>query len=430
MKKMNPRTDLASNQAKNLLFASLYMNMGDVLQATQTLSNRPELSEQIRETLHKMMVEEMPKLKGEMTHEELKDAAKQRVEEWTNSIGTPSIDQYAALSKYWGVPISDVIKEKITPQVIFDLLNCFVVGQDDYKRQLATSFYIHLMGKDQRIGLIELPNETLFVYGPSGSGKTYTIQTLGSHFGVPVIIVHCNTLVAEGIVGSCISDYFTGAWLALKGKTQEEKIKEISHAVVLFDESDKLPQNHYGSAIYNEMLSIIDDNGEVRFKVNFNSTSPFVTVPNKNMMFVFTGVFDGLDKIRSGDSLGFRNADTKPQRRIESSDLVKYGLRPEIVGRIQNYTTVERLSVDDLYELLNSKMGSPLNDFLNYFHYNDVEFSITPDAMMALAQIAYKKELGVRGLKGLLNNILKEEMFNLSQSRLVIDRNFIEQYIN
>ena len=67
MKKMNPRTDLASNQAKNLLFASLYMNMGDVLQATQTLSNRPELSEQIRETLHKMMVEEMPKLKGEMT---------------------------------------------------------------------------------------------------------------------------------------------------------------------------------------------------------------------------------------------------------------------------------------------------------------------------------------------------------------------------
>lgn len=177
MKKMNPRTDLASNQAKNLLFASLYMNMGDVLQATQTLSNRPELSEQIRETLHKMMVEEMPKLKGEMTHEELKDAAKQRVEEWTNSIGTPSIDQYAALSKYWGVPISDIIKEKITPQVIFDLLNCFVVGQDDYKRQLATSFYIHLMGKDQRIGLIELPNETLFVYGPSGSGKTYTIQT-------------------------------------------------------------------------------------------------------------------------------------------------------------------------------------------------------------------------------------------------------------
>ena len=167
MKNMNPRTDLASNQATSLLFASLYMNMGDVLQATQTLSHRPELSEQIRETLHKMMIEELPKLKGEMTHEELKAAAKQRVEEWTKSIGTPSIDQYAALSKYWGVPISDVIKEKITPKVIFELLNCFVVGQDDYKRKLATSFYLYLMKKNDRIGNMDLLS-SLLVCGPSG----------------------------------------------------------------------------------------------------------------------------------------------------------------------------------------------------------------------------------------------------------------------
>ena len=404
MKNMNPRTDLASNQATSLLFASLYMNMGDVLQATQTLSHRPELSEQIRETLHKMMIEELPNLKGEMTHEELKAAAKQRVEEWTKSIGTPSIDQYAALSKYWGVPISDVIKEKITPKVIFDLLNCFVVGQDDYTRKLATSFYLYLMKKNDRIGNMDLLS-SLLVCGPSGSGKTYGIQVLARHFGVPAIIVHCNTLVQEGIVGSNISAYFTGAWLASKGKSEEEKKTELRRAIVCFDEFDKLyGKSYYCDAIENEILSLIDDDGEMRFRVGYHHSNDYVSIPTKEMMFVFTGVFEGIDKIRSGECVGFRNAGANPSKPLSSSDF--------------------------LYGLLNSKMGSPLNDFRNYFHSNGIEVVMKEDAMMALAQKAFEKELGARGLKSLLNTIFSEEMFNLSKSCLEIDRHFIEQHIN
>lgn len=430
MKNMNPRTDLASNQATSLLFASLYMNMGDVLQATQTLSHRPELSEQIRETLHKMMIEELPKLKGEMTHEELKAAAKQRVEEWTKSIGTPSIDQYAALSKYWGVPISDVIKEKITPKVIFELLNCFVVGQDDYKRKLATSFYLYLMKKNDRIGNMDLLS-SLLVCGPSGSGKTYGIQVLARHFGVPAIIVHCNTLVQEGIVGSNISAYFTGAWLASKGKSEEEKKTELRRAIVCFDEFDKLyGKSYYGDAIENEILSLIDDDGEMRFRVGYHHSNDYVSIPTKEMMFVFTGVFEGIDKIRSGECVGFRNAAANPSKPLSSSDFLKYGVKREIVGRIRNYTTVNPLSVEELYGLLNSKMGSPLNDFRNYFHSNGIEVVMKEDAMMALAQKAFEKELGARGLKSLLNTIFSEEMFNLSKSCLEIDRHFIEQHIN
>lgn len=422
--------NLAAKQADELLFASLYMTMGDILQANQTLANHPELGEEIRETLYRMMNEELPKFLEVMTFEELKKAAKNRVEEWKKSIGVPSMSHYTSLSKYWGVPLDDFIGEEITPQLIYNVLNCNVVGQHDYKQQLATSFRLYLMKKDERSCNIDLPKSNLLVCGPSGSGKTYGVQTLANYFGIRVIIVHCNTLVQEGIVGSNISDYFTDAWMSSKLDDKDKKKEELSHAIVCFDEFDKLfGKSYYGDTIANEILSLIDDDGEVRFKESYNHQSNFVSIPTKKMMFVFTGVFEGMDKIRSGESFGFRNT-AGPCKAFSSSDLLKYGIKPEIVGRIQNYTTVERLSVNDLYELLNSKKGSPLNDFLNYFRMNGVEVNLTEDAKMLLAQTAYDKNLGARGLKGMINSVLSDEMFDLSKKRLDIDRDFVEQHIN
>jgi len=417
------QSDNASKQAKNLLFASLYMEIDDILQAAQTLINRPELGGKIQQTLFQMMAEEMPKLKGEMTPEELKKAAIQRVDEWSKSIGTPSMDQYATLNKYWGVPVGEVIREKITPKVVYDLLDCFLVGQQDYKRKLSTSFFLHLMKKDEHKGMASLPKNTLMVQGPSGSGKTYGVQTLGHLFGVKVIFIHGNTLVREGIVGMKFSDYYTEAWLASKAKSNEEKIKELSLSVVVIDEFDKVREE-----VMNELLSLIDDDGEIIFPKDYTHNNDVVRISTKRMMFVFTGVFEGIDKIKNHEGFGFRNGITSSPKAIDSSSLIKYGIKPEIVGRIQNYTSVDRLSVNDYFNLLNSKLESPLNDYLNYFHQNDIEVDLTEDAKMALAQVAFDKELGVRGLKNLLNTIFSEEMFNLANGHLVIDQNYIIQH--
>ena len=430
-KQIKSQNVLAAQQANNLLFTSLHMNMEDILQASQVLNTHPERGAQIRETLHSLLNEELPKLKRELTIEELQLAAKNRVKDWTKYIGTPSMDQYVTLCKYWGISIGEVFGQELTPQIIYDMLNCSVVGQHEYKRRLSTSFHLYLMKKNGRSSDIDLPKCNLLVCGPSGSGKTYGVQTLSRYFRVPFVLIHCNTLVPEGIVGSNISDYFTGAWMESKAEKKKDKMAELSHAIVCFDEFDKVLENkEYGHTILNEILSLIDDGGEARFRVGYHYSNDYVTIPNKQMMFVFTGVFAGMDKVRTGDSLGFRNAASKPGKELDSQDLLNYGLKPEIVGRIMNYTTVDKLTVDDLCALLDSKVGSPLNDFFNYFRMNNIELCMTSDAKKLLVQTAYDRELGVRGLKSLINDVLRDEMFKLNKKTIKVDRSFVEKHLN
>lgn len=427
-------TDNSVRQANDLLFASLFLGMDKVMETRHTLTTRPELSSEIEKVLGKMMADEMPRFKWSRNRDELKKAALNRITEWNESIGPLEVEQYAALSKYWDIPLCDTIKDKITPTMIYDLLDCFVIGQDDYKRQLAISFYLYLLKNDENSRLLDFPGCNLLVCGPSGSGKTFGIQTLARHFDIPLILVHCNTLVEEGIVGTRISDYFTSAFIDCKVEDDEEKLKMLSRAVVCFDEFDKLFESGYCSeSVLNEILSCIDDNGEMRFRKGFYHSTDQVTVSTKNMMFVFTGVFQGLDKIRSGESMGFRNGTKagRPMAKIGSDDLLKFGVKTEIVGRIHNCTTVEPLSVSDLFNVLNSSMDSPLNSFRNYFHVNDIEAVVSDEAKMLLAQMAHDKQLGVRGIKGLLTSILSEEMFRLDAAKeLEINREYIEQHIN
>ena len=434
MEKQFKTANLAAKQANNLLFASLFLDMDEVVQAAQALLCHPEKGNQIKEALQKMMIEELPRLKTSMSHDELKNAVADRVAMWTKIIGNPTIEQCASLSKYWNVPIGDIIKDKITPTLIYDLLNCFIVGQEDYKRQLSTSFYLNMLKNDERSGLLELPQSNLLVCGPSGSGKTFGIQTLARYFGLPVIIIHCNTLVQEGIRGINIPDYFTHAYRSFKTMDKDLKKAELRKAIVCFDEFDKLyEKGHYNETIRNEILGYIDDNGEICFSERPDNEGEKITLSTKQMMFVFTGVFQGLDKICSGERLGFyTNAqnDSNPKR-ISSSDLIKFGIKPEIVGRIQNYTTVDKLSTDNLYEVLDSKLDSPLNSFQNYFQLNGIEMTVTDDAKMLLAEMAYEKGLGVRGIKSLLNAILCDEMHSLKAGKhFEIDSCYIKKHIN
>lgn len=433
---MIPQAEPAVNQVRDLLFASVFLEMDEVKQTMSTIEKHPERYDQIVASLSKMMQQHVSKFENGLCSnavpqmKNLRKTVKSRVREWKKTIGIPTMGQYVAVSRYWGVPVNELIGNEITPRAIYELLDCFVIGQEDYKRQLSSCAYNYLMKNDQSNSVFSLPKCNLLVCGPSGSGKTYGIQILARHFGLPIIIVHCNTLVQQGIIGSNITDYFTGVYMMVKAPTKAERIKQMCKAVVCFDEFDKLYEKGYNNeTVRNEILSYIDDKGEIRFREEFDYKSDQITIPTKNMMFVFTGVFQGLDKIRRGERIGYNGAPLTegPLKRITSDDMLQFGLKPEIVGRIQNYTSVERLGVNDLYELLNSKMDSPLEAFLNYFFLNKIKVDITDDAKMLLAQTSYKKELGARGMKGLIHSILSDEMFELNNKHLMIDREFVEQ---
>jgi len=365
----------------------------------------------------------------EKTREELKTMVRERVEEWNRAIGSISTQEYVMMSKQWDIPVDDIINKRITPELIKEILDFFVMGQDKYKMKLAVAFFTYLMHGHQS-GLF-LPKSNLLVCGPSGSGKTYGMQVLSKLFHVPFLTIHCNSLVQEGIVGQSITDGFTS--LISQGWLKEE----IERAVVCFDEFDKLFERNkggdsgsYNARIINEMLNIIDDKGEVEFREKYDNSSERVKLPTRKMMFVFTGVFDGLrsDSEEEKNLLGSKivrgfKANPEPEERSKAKkhdekeltveDFVDFGIKPEIMGRIQNFVILDALTEDEMVELFDLGPYSPFSEFEQYFSNNGIDTILTEEGKHTLAHLAIEKNLGVRGLKSLLQQVLLEDMYDL-----------------
>lgn len=368
----------------------------------------------------------------EKSREELETMVKERAEEWKQAVGSISTQEYVMMSKQWEIPVDDIIDKRITPELIKEILDFFVMGQDKYKMKLAVAFFTYLMHGRQP-GLF-LPKSNLLVCGTSGSGKTYGMQVLGKLFNVPFVIIPCNSLVQEGIVGSSLTDGFTSLL------TQGWSKKDVERAVVCFDEFDKLFEKknegnsgHYNARIINEMLNIIDDKGEVEFRKTYDNNGERIKLPTRKMMFVFTGVFDGLRrKSEEGKKeivsvfekkiKGFTpNCEPEETPKTEQplneeptvEDFVDFGVKPEIMGRIQNFVFLEALSEDQMVGLFDLGAYSPFSEFEQYFSYNGIDTILTDEGKHTLARLAIERKLGVRGLKSLLQQVLLEDMYDL-----------------
>jgi ATP-dependent Clp protease ATP-binding subunit ClpX len=359
---------------------------------------------------------------------EVMETVIQRIHDWEEEVGPASIQEIVAMSSQWKVSIDKLITRKITPELIKAMLDMFIIGQEEYKIQLSLAFFTYLMKKTRHGAL---PKSNLLVCGPSGSGKTYGMQVLCSLFNVPFTIIHCNNLVQEGIVGASLTDAFT----SLLEKWTEEDIK---YAVVCFDEFDKLFEKGrgnddggtYNARIVNEMLNIIDDKGEVEFKKTFKSDSKRISIPTGKMMFVFTGVFDGLrKKDEKTPPIGFNAvAPASEEKELTADDFIQFGIKPEIMGRIQNFVVIDALTEEELFQLFDMGLSSPFAEFERYFAYNDIQAILTDEGKRTLAKLAKERGLGVRGLKSLLHQALLEDMYDLEvgEERVL---NITRQYI-
>lgn len=351
-----------------------------------------------------------------------------RIHDWEEKVGPASTQEIVAMCKQWNVPIDKLLPQKITPELIKAMLDVFIIGQEEYKIQLSLAFYTYLMKKTRHGAL---PKSNLLVCGPSGSGKTYGMQVLCSLFHVPFAIIHCNNLVQEGIVGATLTDAFT----SLLEKWTPEDIKS---AVVCFDEFDKLFEKSqgnldggaYNKRIVNEMLNIIDDKGEVEFKTSFRNDSKRISLPTGKMMFVFTGVFDGIrEKEEKASPIGFNAvAPNSEEKELTADDFIRFGIKPEIMGRIQNFVAIDALTEEELIQLFDMGMTSPFAEFERYFAYNDIQAILTDEGKRTLAKLARERGLGVRGLKSLLHQALLEDMYDLEvgEGRVL---NITRQYI-
>ena len=414
------------NKIRQLLFTSFSIDVKTAKKMLHRIETNPERIPSILSYLEKEMTSQYSWVKNTWDND-FRDLVELRIYEWKEAFGEISIPEYMQMTQCWDVPVDWYTDISFTPSNIKQMLDCFVIGQENYKMTLAVNFYTYLIRKKGTIP--RLPKCNLLVCGPSGSGKTYGMQVLSKLFRLPFLVVHCNSLVQEGIMGTSLSGCFTS--LALDGWSDEA----LEYSVICFDEFDKLFEKtskgeeagYFNARIINELLNIIDDKGEIEFKRGYDSLAERLTVSNEKMMFVFTGVFNGMKKAQNQENaeprvtrpIGFNKdvpvsvVPSKSSDLITPDDLVQFGIKPEIVGRIQNFTTVETLSEGDMVRLFDLGVSSPFVEFEEYFKYSGIEAVLTEDGKHALARIAIENGLGVRGLKGLLQQALMEDMFDL-----------------
>ena len=430
--------------ARLLLFADFGIDVKKAKDYIVDMEKHPEKSARAFQLLSKNLSEQYETIKKK-TQEELMTMARERSKEWNDLIAPVTVHEFVTMSNQWDIPVDGLIDRKITPELIKEMLDYFVMGQDDYKINLSVAFYTYLMHR-RRAGLF-LPKSNLLVCGPSGSGKTYGMQMLSKLFHVPFLSIHCNTLVQEGIKGPQLTDGFTQ--LLSQGWTKED----VEHAVVCFDEFDKLFERSrdggdsgcYNARVVNEMLNIIDDKGEVEFEKSFNDNQgETIKLPTRKMMFVFTGVFDGLVDNKHQSVSGWGRASRREigflaQRGGAGSssvddeptdeDFVEFGVKPEILGRIQNFVFLNELTEDELVALFDMGVFSPFREYEQYFSYNGISAILTDEGKRTLARIAHQRKLGVRGLSGLLKKVLTEDMYDLDVGEDNVLK-ITEEYIN
>jgi len=439
---------ITSKERKNRAAETLFLDvMCPIKKATgylQCIEQSEQAADLIRREFQDTRIPSSRKQLMLLTEDERKTIIKKHVDEWGNEFGQPTIASLVKLCDAWDCTIPSVYDKTLTPLQIKNMLQMFVIGQDNYCEQLALAFYLY----NDRLEMDEYESrnamrDSLFVLGPSGSGKTFAIQTLCRLFNAPMVLVHCNSLVQEGIVGESISNVFTRFY-----ESNGQDAELIKRAVVVFDEFDKLLlDGHYNVRIMNEMLNIIDDRGEVTFDERFSTVGNVkkITVPTNKMLFIFTGVCNGLENVTRNrmnlGGLGYASAEAKAVgaewiEHVTTSDLEGIGFLPEIIGRIQTLTHTVNLTEEELVATLNSELSSPLTPFMRKLAKHGVRLEVSDSGKKAIAAVSYKNQLGVRGMKGVLYDVLRGELPRLlseeceNERVLSIDKAYVNKMLN